>query len=436
MKLTHSLAGYNFNLSIVPYIVSAIVVLLVGFSGFILWLSLAPLSSASIAPGKLVTSIEKQAIQHNSGGVVDELLVNEGDFVKKGEKVLTLSDPILASQLQQLRQSLFISQSRLARVNAEISNRPIIWQSDDDDSLTISERHIRRDQIELLLQNREIHQNKVASAKQQIRQVVNDQDSYKAWIKSDTLSLQLLGEELEAKQKLLEKGFISKIAIQELKREQSTLQAKLKEHNIKVKQTSNKIRELNSNLDSLKRGFVRDARQEKDLLIAEIQEIEQQLTATRLLSDRVDLRAPVSGEVINLAIHTQGGVIAPGSVVMEIVPEHSPIIAHVNIHPRDIESVYEGLKASVRLSSFNFRQVPPISGELIHVSADSIFNERLGDQIYQGKVTLDTKELVRHGIEIKPGMPVEAQIILEERTVLDYLLSPLLDVMEKGMREA
>jgi epimerase transport system membrane fusion protein len=111
------------------------------------------------------------------------------------------------------------------------------------------------------------------------------------------------------------------------------------------------------------------------------------------------------------------------------------VVASVNIQPKDIESVYEGLSANIRLTSYSFRQVPAVTGELIHLSADSIVDERLGGHFYQGKIALDATELLDLGLDLKPGMPVDGALVVEERSGRAYLLSPLIQSMEKGMRE-
>ncbi|WP_240205981.1 HlyD family type I secretion periplasmic adaptor subunit [Vibrio sp. CyArs1] len=433
MKLNHSETSRSFNLSLTNFILFGWLVLLVCFIGIGYWSYSAPLSSASLAPGKLVTELENQKVQHHTGGVVETLLVKEGQRVEKGDLLLVLSDPLLVSQLEQLNQKRFIVQARLARIDAELSGEAIKWGNEEN--LTPIQSQIRRDQASLLNQNRLIHKEQMMSLRQQMAQSENDRDSYKAWLSSDEHSLTLLNEEIEANSALLEKGYVSKVAFLELKREYSSLVAKIAEHRTRIKRTNNKVAELESQMDALKIDFMRTAQEKKQELVSEEQAILKQLKASNTLNDRIEVRAPVGGDVINLVIHTQGGVVAPTSTILEIVPNNTRVVASVNIQPKDIESVYEGLSANIRLTSYSFRQVPAVTGELIHLSADSIVDERLGGHFYQGKIALDATELLDLGLDLKPGMPVEAQIVLEERTVLDYLLSPLIQSMEKGMRE-
>ncbi|MCW8344724.1 HlyD family type I secretion periplasmic adaptor subunit [Vibrio sp. ZSDZ65] len=433
MKLTHTETSRSFNLSLSGHVLFGWLVLLLCVVGVGYWSYQAPLSSASLAPGKLVTELENQAVQHHTGGVVETLSVKEGQRVEKGDLLLVLSDPLLVSQLEQLNQKQFIVQSRLSRVEAELSGTTIQWTEVND--LTPIQVQIRRDQVSLLNQNRLIHKEQLASLHQQITQSENDSDSYKAWLSSDAQSLKLLSEEIEANSALLKKGYVSKVAFLELKREYSSLVARIAEHRTRINRAQSKIIELGSQIDAMKMDFMRTAQEKKQTLVSEQQAILKQLKASNTLNDRIEVRAPVSGEVINLTIHTQGGVIAPTSTILEIVPKNTRVVASVNIQPKDIESVYEGLSANIRLTSYSFRQVPAVTGELIHLSADSIVDERLGGHFYQGKIALDATELLDLGLDLKPGMPVEAQIVLEERTVLDYLLSPLIQSMEKGMRE-
>ncbi|MGF1695181.1 HlyD family type I secretion periplasmic adaptor subunit [Vibrio lamellibrachiae] len=434
MKIKHTHNTSSFNLSLSPYFIAGWMILLFGCFGVGLWAYSAQLSSASLAPGKLVTELKNQEVKHQKGGVVERLLAKEGQRVEKGDLLLLLSDPELHSQLSQLNQKLFIVQSRQSRVEAELSGKQIKWTSSLH-PLTPIQTQIRDDQVTLLEQNRRLHKERLSSLQQRIAQTQSDKESYQAWHISDEQSLVLLDEELEANAALLKKGYVSKVAFLELKREYTSLGAKIAEHKTRIVRSSSKISELESEKDALEITFKRTAQEQKQELMAQAQAVNEQLEASSTLNNRIEVRAPVSGDVINLSIHTQGGVIAPASTILEIVPKDSRVIASVNIQPKDIESVYEGLSANIRLTSYSFRQVPAVSGELIHLSADSIVDERLGGHFYQGKIALDASELLDLGLDLKPGMPVEAQIVLEERTVLDYLLSPLIQSMEKGMRE-
>ncbi|MCK6263490.1 HlyD family type I secretion periplasmic adaptor subunit [Vibrio sp. ZSDE26] len=434
MKIQHTQSSSSFDLSLSRYFVIGWLILLFGALGVSIWAYSAKLNSASLAPGKLVTELKNQEVKHQKGGVVERLLAKEGQRVEKGDLLLLLSDPELHSQVSQLDQKRFIIQSRLARVEAELSGKDIVWLGDEA-SLTPIQIQIRNDQYTLLQQNRLLHKEQQSSLKQRIAQSQGDVDSYQAWKVSDEQSLVLLDEELEANSALLKKGYVSKVAFLELKREYTSLGAKIAEHTTRIAQSKSKIIELESERDALSISFKRTAQEQKQELMAQIQAVNEQLEASSTLNNRIEVRAPVSGDVINLTIHTQGGVVAPASTILEIVPKDSRVVASVNIQPKDIESVYEGLSANIRLTSYSFRQVPAVSGELIHLSADSIVDERLGGHFYQGKIALDASELLDLGLDLKPGMPVEAQIVLEERTVLDYLLSPLIQSMEKGMRE-
>lgn len=434
MKLHHSEYSRSFNLDLKPLIALGILIILICIVGAGFWSYKAPLHSASLASGKLVTELENQQVQHPTGGVVEELLIQEGQKVQKGDLLLLLSDPRLTSELEQLHQHLFNAQSQLDRVEAELSGEPIEWTSLHAIATPI-QLQIRNDQVALLNQKRLIQKEKITSNLQQISQATNTQNSDKAWLLSDERSLKLFNEELDANSSLLEKGYVSKVAFLELQREYSSLVARIAEHKANIQKSQSKIAELISIQESLRIDFKRSAQEEKQDLLAEIQTIQKQISASKTLNDRIEIRAPASGEIINLSIHTKGGVIPPTSPVLEIVPERSRIVANVHINPKDIEAVYEGLSANIRLTSYSFRELPAVSGELIHLSADSITEPHLGTLFYQGKIAFDPKELSELGLVLKPGMPVEAQIVLKERTVLDYLLSPLIQSLEKGMKE-
>ncbi|WP_095497410.1 HlyD family type I secretion periplasmic adaptor subunit [Paraferrimonas haliotis] len=423
-----------FSLNPLPWLLLGLFIFIFGFVGSLTWAALAPLASASVAPGKLVTEIDTQAVQHQNGGVVNNILVENGTQVEKGEVLLTLSDPVLNSQLLQLKTVEFALQAKLSRIHAQLSERSIQWNQLPD-NLTLAQQNTLNGEQELLEQIRNAHKQTLTSYEQQINQVSNDIDSYQSWVVSDDNSLALLREQIKATEFLLQKGYASKVDHLELQRHESSLSGRLAEHKANILRATNKISELTANINAEKTLYRQKAQEQKHQAIQELDGVTKQIEALTVLTDRIEIKAPVTGSVINLNVHTKGGVISPGSVIMEIVPNQSRIIAQVNINPKDIESVHIGLTAKVRLLSYSFRKVPAISGELINLSADSIVDPNTGQGYYQGEVVLNSNELKRAGVQLIPGMPVQTQIVLEPRTVFDYLLSPITHSLERGMKE-
>ncbi|MCY9870395.1 HlyD family type I secretion periplasmic adaptor subunit [Vibrio barjaei] len=434
MKITNLRGDKTIDLSLTSTIIFSTFIMLFCILGVGYWSATAQLSSASIAIGKLVTEKENQKIQHEEGGVVEAIHVQEGDFVSAGQLLVTLSDPVLAGDIEKTKQSLFIVEARLRRVNSLLNETQIEWSGMSSDANDV-QRLIFADQEALLNQTKLIHAERMFSLQEKLVQAKQETARHNGWLSSDVKSLKLLNEELDANAKLLDKGYVSKIAYLELKRERESLSARIGEHRSNIAASISRSKELSKQLDSLPVEFRKTAQEEKQQLTMERETLEDQLQALIVLGERVKLKSPVDGLVMSLESHTQGGVVTPGQVILEVVPDSSRLLASVKVAPQDIESVYKGLNASVRLSSFSFRSTPPVIGHLLHISADSIVDERTGSMYYEGKIALSEDQVADLGLELKPGMPVEAQIVLDDRTLLDYLISPLAQSVERGLKE-
>jgi len=433
MKLVNSESNSSFSTDIQPLEWAGWAVFLVMFIGFFAWASLAPLSSASIAMGKLVTEVKTQEVQHHKGGVINELLVSEGQWVEKEQELLILKDPTLETQLEVLQQRRFSAQSRLQRLNAQLSGAALTWN--DRSELDSVQQKIQVEEMILLEQNRKLQLERLASLDERIQQQKNILTAYVSWLDSDAQALEILYRELEINQGLLSKGYVAEVTLFGLQREVTSLKAKLSEHQSGVDRTKSEIVALTSEKEAIVLETKQNIREEKQRLSAQIAEINEQLKASSELNSLEEIRAPVAGRVINLTAHTHGGVIEKGHTILEIVPQDSRVIASVRINPKDVESVHEGANANVRLTSYSFRKVPLIDGYLNYLSADIKVDEVTGDTFYEGEIILNASELAQLNLNLKPGMPVQAQLVLEQRTLLDYLLAPLLSSIETGMRE-
>jgi len=433
MKLINSESKRSFSTDIQPLEIAGWIVFLMMFVGFFAWASLAPLSSASIATGKLVTEVKTQAVQHHKGGIIKELLVNEGQWVETGQALLILKDPALETQYELLQQRKFSAESRLQRLDAQLSGETLTW--DTAVGLSTKQHRIQGEEAILLEQNRKLQLERLASLDERIQQQKDTLNALESWLGSDTQALEILFKELEINQGLLSKGYVAEVTLFGLQREVTTLQAKLAEHQSGIDRTKSEIIALSSEKEAIVLQAQQKIREEKQLLTAQIAEIDEQLNASSQLNSLEEIRSPVAGRVINLTAHTNGGVIEKGRTILEVVPKDTRVIASVRINPKDVESVHEGLNANVRLTAFSFRKVPLIDGYLSYLSADIKVDEVTGDTFYEGEIILNASELAQLNLNLKPGMPVQAQLVLEQRTLLDYLLAPLLSSIETGMRE-
>ncbi|WP_163932849.1 HlyD family type I secretion periplasmic adaptor subunit [Paraferrimonas sp. SM1919] len=405
-----------------------------GFIGLLLWSSLAPLSSASIASGRLITEVETQAIQHHSGGVIKEIWIKEGQHVDAGEPLLSLSDPILEGQLLQYSSRTFQLKTIIKRLDAQNSGKD--FSCPNFSALSPEQKLFCQEQQLLLQQKLAGYQQTLHMFEQQIAQINNDKNSAQSWLDNYQQALVILDEEILANEELLEKGYVSKLSYLQLKRQRTNLVAQISEQQQKIQKSQNKNNELQAKINSHISQFNQQTAEQKQELSKELSAVNEQLITIKALNERIIIRSPTKGNILNLQHHTQGGVIGAGDTIAEVVPEDSRIIAQVMINPKDIESVHAGLIAKVRLLSYSFREAQAIDGELIHISADSILDQSSGRHFYQGKIILAPNNANLAEVALKPGMPVQTQIILKPRSLLDYLISPLSSSLERGLRES
>ncbi len=281
------------------------------------WAYLAPLSSAALAPGVIVVKSNKKTVQHFEGGIIDKVLVKDGDMVKKGDILITLDS---------------------TQVKAKIAGL----------------KHLKASKLSL------------------------------------AASFQ---EELADLKELLAEGYVDKNRIRDIER--------------RYFQTVGEIEDLKSSLISLSDR-----------------------------SQRLNVIAPVAGVVMQMQLHTEGGVISPGEPVLEIVPQKEILIVEAQVSPNDIDRVYIGLLAEVRLSAFSRGKIPTLEGKLITLSADRLIDEGNRMPYYLTRVEL-TPESVRklEGVELLPGMPAEVLIKTGSRTLVEYLAQPLTNVLARSLIE-
>jgi epimerase transport system membrane fusion protein len=281
------------------------------------WACLAPLSSAALAPGVIVVKSNKKTVQHFEGGIIDKVLVKDGDMVKKGDILITLDSTQVKAKIEGLN-------------------------------------HLKASKLSL------------------------------------AASFQ---EELADLKELLAEGYVDKNRVRDIER--------------RYFQTVGEIEDLKSSLISLSDR-----------------------------SQRLNIIAPVAGVVMQMQLHTEGGVISPGEPVLEIVPQKEILIVEAQVSPNDIDRVYIGLLAEVRLSAFSRGKIPTLEGKLITLSADRLIDEGNRMPYYLTRVEL-TPESVRklEGVELLPGMPAEVLIKTGSRTLVEYLAQPLTNVLARSLIE-
>jgi HlyD family type I secretion membrane fusion protein len=414
------------------------VILLVFVGTFLLWALLAPLESAAIADGKIVVDTSRKTIEHLEGGIIARLYVQEGSQVKQGDLLIELDDTQALARLDLLRGQINHFYGLAARLLAERDNKDkvrfpkrLINQKDNP-----SVQQIMQSQRAIFAANKATFNGQIVILQQRIKQLEKEIDSLQAQVESDSRQLELINEEIEAVAYLEARKLIERPRLLALKREAARLKGERGENLGLIAKAEQGIGETQSQIIATK-----DNRQKE--ILEDLREVRQKLTdlleeerAAEDVLKRTAIRAPQDGTVVGLKKHTVGGVLSPSEEVMEIVPSKDELIIEARVSPLDIDVVYPGLIAKVKLTAFKQRSTPSLDGKVDTVSADILQDEYSGETYYSARIKIDGEQLkkVSH-VKLYPGMPSQVMIITDHRTPMQYFLSPIKDSFNRAFRE-
>jgi len=419
-------------------LLAAAIIILVFFGGFGTWAALAPLDSAAVAPGRVTVASNRKTVQHLEGGIVKDLLVKEGDAVAGGEILIQLDDTQSRARLDLLRGRYDKLLATEARLEAEQAFAPGIKFPE---SLTS-----RRNQPEvakvldaeknLFQARRRSIEGRIHIFHKRIAQLNKEISGLQAQVAAEQEQIALIEDERASFEILFKRGVVGKARLLRLKREAAELQGDAAEHLSMITQARQRIGETELEINDLKNnmlnqvvGGLRDTQ-------AELVDVSERLKAAEDILVRTGIRAPQAGVVMGLNVHTEAGVIAPGQRLLDIVPEDDTLVIEAQVTPNDIDVVYAGLPAQVRLTAFKQRNTPMLDGKLTRVSADSFTDERSGASYFLARVAIDAAELKKlDGRELYPAMGAEVMIKTGKRTTMDYILAPLTDSLRQAFRE-
>ena len=422
------------------YIVAGLLVILVFFGGLAAWSAFFPFRGAVIASGTVKVSSERKTVQHLEGGIIDKILVREGDIVDKGEVLIKLQSAQVNAEVELLQGRLWSKLAERSRLFAETTMAESIdWEEEllkkkenpEVQSVMDKQKQIFESRRKDLLGKIDLHRSQMEQVREKIK---GAQEELAA--QEDIITK--LQEELQAKESLLQEKYIDKAQILELQR----MAAEHKGRKGRLKQTiaesRQKIEELKLQVVNLRNEYQEKSVTELSKVNNTIFELREQLQPKLDAQRRLDITAPVDGEVLNLQVHSEGGVIKPGQPVLDIVPLDSELLIEARIRRQDITNVEVGQDVKVQLSAFNRRTTPPMPGQVSYVSADQLTRETgTGEQaFYIAHVQVAEEALHDSGAYMSPGMPAVCYIATEKRTIFEYLTEPIFEVMDKALRES
>jgi len=405
--------------------------MLILFGAFFAWSVLAPLDAGVHITGKVAVSGKKKEVAHPNGGVVQELLVEEGDRVEKGQVLLKVNPLTTEARLNDAQLeyvNMLAMESRL--VSEQQGLNEIVWldglkeMSTNDPRITqvmASQERVFESGRSERIQEKSIINQKLSSYRAQLVELQGVLDLKKA-------QLATLSEEAKSSRDLANEGFVPKSAANEVDRQRSTLLAS-------ISTTVNEISTVQSSIAQGRLELVQiDAKFQKEIneRLTEVQKqrksLNTQVESLRFDRDLAEVKAPASGIVVGLKVNTVGGVIRGADVLMEIVPDDGNLVVEARVPPVFIDKVRNGMETDMRFSAFHRNTTPVIDGKVSLVGADLLPADKDQDEYYLALIETTTDGLKALGdLEVQPGMPVEVIVKNGERTFISYLLKPLTD---------
>lgn len=415
-----------------------LVMVLLGGSAFA-WSTSASLDSAVVTQGTVVVESNIKKVQHPNGGVVGAILVREGQRVQEGEIVVRLDETATKAALGIVVNELTALRARAARLSAErIAATHISFPADLVTRAKIEPvvRDVLEGEMRVFATRLTVRRGLKAQLIERMGQMAEDLKGLEGQQKSLETQLRLARDELEGLRTLEAKNLVPKPRVNALEREIARNEGLLVESVGRSLSTKGKIAETELQVLQLDNDHMTEISKELREVETRVVELEQRRVAAEDQLKRVDIRAPISGVVHQLAVHTVGGVISQTEPLMLIVPDSDRLILEVKIQPQDIDQVHVGQSARLRFTAFNQRTTPEIAGTLFRIGGDLTRDSQTGQGYFLAAISISAQEIRRLGsLKLLPGMPADAFVTTGSRTFASYLMKPISDQMSRSMRE-
>lgn len=407
--------------------------------GFGIWAVLAPLKSAAIASGVVEPETSRKLIQHLEGGIVRQILAKNGDVVYSGQLLIKLDDTKPRSELASIQGQIWDAKASHARLVAEQENSDHVAFPQDLVMLTQQNPAVSAivtGQQKIFETRRNVFSSEIVITHEKMGQVQQEILGLTAQKAALTARIEITRQQLDMVMPLVKKGLERKTTVLNLEREKADLDGQLGETSAQISRAYQVINEAQANLVKLESDRqneiaqgVRETENQLLLLGERLRAIDDQLS-------RTNITAPENGTVMDLRVHTTGGVIGAGEPLLDLVPQDGKMVVSAHIRPEDINNVHEGLNAQVHLLPYDQHRVPMLKGKVTYVSADRLVDKPSGQSYYAATIKITDELLMQHeNIEMISGMPVQALIETGESRVAIYAIRPLLDSFNRAFRE-
>jgi adhesin transport system membrane fusion protein len=398
----------------------------------VIWASLAKINIVTKGMGKIIPAGKIQVVQHLEGGIVDKILVREGDHVSKGQILMEIDDVNYSSLYSEGLLKYATLQASIARLDAEANDKSYELPKEFDQRYKV----YAESEYQAYLNDIGSIDSKLQTLKQQIYQRQSELQGLQERLHKNEASYKLIQEELKMTRDLYNEGAAAKVEVLRIERQASDAAGDLAELKANEKRAQDAVSEAQNKLDELRDEFRSQAAKELVEAKAKLAEQEQTNITLQDRARRTILRSPVTGIVNVLHVNTVGGTVKPGEELVDIVPTGDNLLVEAKVLPSDIAFVYPGQKATVKITAYDYTIYGGLDGKVEFISADSI-TDKDGKSYYLVTVRTDKDYLGKADkpMSIIPGMMAEVDILTGERTVLTYILKPLLRASQSAWRE-
>jgi HlyD family type I secretion membrane fusion protein len=407
--------------------------------GLGLWAALANLSTGVTATAQVQADSQRKTLRHREPGTVKAILVKEGQLVRAGQPLLLFNDVEARAAVDVLQSQYDTLIAQNARFAAEATGKPLLELPVELTSRAADPRvaALMHDQEFLFATRRELFQSQSAVLAQRIEQQQTQIQGAQAQLDSIVEQQRLTEEELDGYRKLNEQGFAPKTLILRYERSLADLAGRKGQLLSDIARLKQQMGETRLQLASLRDERESQAAEGLRDSQARLADVQPRLVAARQTLDNTVVRSPVDGYVFNLTQYTVGGVVGGGELLMDVVPNSTPLTVTAMVQPQDIDEVHVGMDAKVKLTGLNQRFTDSLDGKVTVVSADAMKDEKSGMPYYRVDVQIAPDELkkLKKGVRMTPGMPAAALIKTGERSILGFLVSPITDTLEDAFRE-
>ena len=418
-------------------VIAGVVAIVVGFGGFMSWAFSASLDSAAVASGTVVADTKRKTVSHFEGGILKRLLVKEGDVVQPGQALILLDDTRARSELQQLTARRFALTAKLARLRSEQSEAA---EATFPAELLNSTEPAARDAIaaeqKFFTSRLAAKGGRLDVQRKSVEQHEAEAQALAAQAEATQRQIALLQEQRDAIAGLVEKGFARRSQLLEIDSKLSELQGDSGEFTANRAKAEQAKAGAKLELLALTQDWQQQVAGDIATAQSELADVDERIVAARDVMQRLEVRSPQAGVIVNAQVRTVGGAISAGAPLMDIVPEDEPLVIEAHVSPTDIDSIRVGSPVRVRLTAYNQRRHAPLDGKLTYVAADHVVDERTNQTYFVVRAEVLPESLAAApGIKLYPGMPADVLIINKPRLAIDYLLSPITDSFDAAFHE-